>query len=75
MRILLVDDERAQLHLLSRALARHRPDWVLALASGGREAVARLRESPFDVLVTDIGMPDMDGMSLLAEVRDRKSVV
>lgn len=69
MRILLVDDERAQLHLLSRALSRHRPDWELALASGGREAVALLRESRFEVLVTDIGMPDMDGMSLLAEVR------
>ncbi len=69
MRILLVDDERAHLHLLGRALARQRPDWELALASGGREAASRLRESRFDVLVTDIGMPDMDGMSLLAEVR------
>lgn len=69
MRILLVDDERTHLQVLSRALARHRPEWQLELASGGRQAVALLHQSTFDVLVTDIGMPDMDGMSLLAEVR------
>ena len=40
-------------------------------AGSGREALERLEESPFDVLVTDVRMPEMGGEELLEEVRQR----
>jgi DNA-binding NarL/FixJ family response regulator len=70
MRILLVDDDRPLLLLLSRGLHRQRPEWELQLAASGKEAVLQLRDAHFDVLVTDISMPEMDGLALLAAVRE-----
>jgi len=69
MRVLLVDDERLLLVSLTRALRVQRPDWVIDTASDGVQAMALLRSQPVDILVTDIQMPGMDGMALLAQVR------
>lgn len=69
MRVLLVDDERLLLVSLTRALKVQRPDWVIDTASDGVQAMALLRSQPVDILVTDIQMPGMDGMALLAQVR------
>jgi CheY-like chemotaxis protein len=60
VRVLLVDDEA----LLRRALARireHAGNEVVT-AGGGREAIAHLESSVFDVIVSDIRMPGMDGL-------------
>lgn len=69
MHILLVDDEPMLLDSMARAVRLERPDWALSTARDGREAMAALRGGPVDLLVTDIRMPGMDGMALLAEVR------
>ena len=59
LRILIVDDESA----LSRAmsLALRCDGWSVTTAHGGDEALGRLREEHFDVLVLDLLMPDMRG--------------
>ncbi|BDU77911.1 response regulator transcription factor [Mesoterricola sediminis] len=69
MRILIVDDEPMLLLSLQRTFRVEQPDWDVVLARSGAEALEQLRLQPYDVLVTDILMPGMDGMALLGEVR------
>jgi len=66
-RVLFVDDEPRVLEGLKRMLRPLRQEWVMEFAGGGREAVQRLSESHYDVLVTDLRMPEVDGFALLSE--------
>ena len=68
-RILMVDDDRVLLGHLQRLLQTERPQWSVLTAFDGVEAIRLLRAEPLDLLVSDIQMPGMDGMALLAEVR------
>jgi HD-like signal output (HDOD) protein len=47
-----------------------RGEWEMTFAGGGEEAVAMLRSQPFDVLITDMRMPGVDGVELLKTARD-----
>lgn len=70
-RILFVDDEPKLLDGLRRMLRPLRHEWDMCFADGGRPALEQLAGSAFDVVVTDMRMPGMDGASLLTEVMDR----
>lgn len=70
-RILFVDDERNVLEGLRRMLYVHRNEWEMTFVSSGAEALKRLSESPYDLLVTDVRMPEMNGIQLLEEVVKR----
>jgi DNA-binding NarL/FixJ family response regulator len=70
-RILFVDDEPLILDGLQRSLRPFRKEWAVAYAAGGEEALAMLEREPFDVIVTDMCMPGMDGAMLLGEVTRR----
>ncbi|MEO1694712.1 MAG: response regulator [Pseudomonadota bacterium] len=61
-RILLAEDDEAMRGFLTRALERAGHD-VVALADG-QDAHERLKAEPFDLLLTDIVMPVMDGIEL-----------
>lgn len=67
-KILFVDDEPNVLDGLRRMLRPMRKEWEMAFAPGGEEALAALAEKQFDVVVTDMRMPGMDGAALLKEV-------
>ncbi len=67
-RILFVDDESRVLQGLRRMLRSLRHDWDMEFAESGPEALNRLADLPFDVVVTDMRMPGMDGAQLLREV-------
>ena len=71
IRILFVDDEPLILDGLQRSLRPFRKEWTAAYAAGGEEALAMLEREPFDVIVTDMRMPGMDGAMLLGEVTRR----
>jgi signal transduction histidine kinase len=62
-RLLIVDDEAAQLTALCDILGQE--GYVTRGFSGGREAIAALREEPYDALLTDLMMPQIDGITLL----------
>jgi len=68
-RILLVDDEPAITRSLSRLLVAE--GHSITTASDGREALAHIGSTAFDVIVSDLGMPNMDGLTLLREIRVR----
>ena len=70
-RILFVDDEPRILEGLQRLLRSQRSRWEMAFAPGGEAALAMLAAEPFDVVVSDMRMPGMDGAALLACVKER----
>jgi putative nucleotidyltransferase with HDIG domain len=71
MRILFVDDEPRILEALQRMLRPQRHEWEMAFAPGGEAAIAMLEAQTFDVVVSDMRMPGMDGAALLEAVRER----
>ena len=71
-KLLFVDDEPKVLEGLRRMLRPLRDEWDMAFARGGPEALQLLGRDAFDVVVTDMRMPDMDGAELLAQVRGRQ---
>lgn len=70
-RILFVDDEPRVLEGLERMLRPQRHRWEMAFAIGGEAALAMLEAQPFNVVVSDMRMPGIDGAKLLGIVRDR----
>ncbi len=67
--ILFVDDEAGVLDGLRRILRTMRSEWEVEFAGSGRQALEIIAKKPFDVLVTDIRMPGMDGRRLLENVK------
>jgi HD-like signal output (HDOD) protein len=67
-RILFVDDEPNVLSGLQRMLRPMRDEWDMSFAQSGSEALELLAKDPFDVVVSDMRMPGMDGAQLLTEV-------
>ena len=70
-RILFVDDEASVLDGLRNVLRKQRGKWDMVFALGGAAALAELDQGRFDVVVSDMRMPGLDGAALLAEVRAR----
>lgn len=70
-RILFVDDEPKILEGLQRSFRAQRHEWEVAFASGGEAALSMLAAAPFDVVVSDMRMPGMDGAALLETVRQQ----
>ena len=66
-RVLVVDDEPPQLEILRLILGSEGYD--VAAASAGRAALAALRRQPFDLVLTDLKMPDLSGIALLEEIQ------
>jgi len=70
-RILFVDDEALILGGLQRMLRGMRAEWEMVFAESGAKALELMEQAPFDVVVSDMRMPGMNGASLLAEVMKR----
>src|SRR6187402_1910901 len=66
-RLLVVDDERSMRELLSIVLRREGYD--VTIAENGRGAVGALERGRFDLLISDIKMPDMNGVEVLREAK------
>jgi DNA-binding response OmpR family regulator len=71
-RILLVDDEHSIQKLLAYPLRKEGYDVVSAL--DGREALDRLRDDAFDLVVLDLMLPEVDGFEVCRQVRARSAV-
>ncbi len=70
-RVLVVDDEPAILRVVRLNLSRH--DFRVATAENGQEALAQYTAQHPDVVLLDLGLPDMDGLELIGQIRERAS--
>lgn len=66
--LLIVDDEQSYRQLLS--LVFQGDGHNIRTATNGREALTMLEESPADIIISDVKMPDMDGIEMLRAVRE-----
>ena len=67
LRILVVDDQQEMRDLLCDVLRER--DYEVAAAGDGEEALAALSGQPFELIISDIRMPAMDGVTLLERVK------
>jgi len=70
MRVLVVEDDLMIGESLSEALQdeAYTVDWV----KDGRQAILTLKVQPYDIILLDLGLPEVDGMGVLTAIRDAK---
>lgn len=68
-KVLVVDDHAPSRELFCEALAS--AGYAVRAASDARTAIRQMEESQSDVVLTDVSMPQMDGLELLTKIRDR----
>src|SRR3954466_10445236 len=71
-RILLVDDEQSIQTLLSYPLRKD--GYEVVQATDGRQALDRFAEQPFDLVVLDVMLPQLDGLEICRRLRARSAV-
>lgn len=67
-RVLIVDDEPGVLSALRRVLRRAAPELRIDSEGDPLLALARVRATPYDVVISDLRMPELDGVALLSFV-------
>lgn len=67
--VLLVDDSQTMRTILGQALSLSGMDLKRIDAEDGERALEIFKSTPIDLIITDINMPKMDGITLIAEIR------
>jgi CheY-like chemotaxis protein len=70
-RVLIVDDDEDALELLAHMFRNVKADVITALSA--QAALAELERGTVDVIISDIGMPEIDGYQLMRKIRERGS--
>ncbi len=68
VRVLIAEDESKSFEILKRVFGKN--NWIVHSAMDGEEALTMLRETPYEILLTDLNMPKMSGMELIGRVRN-----
>lgn len=68
VRVLIAEDESKSFEILKRVLERN--NWVVESAKNGEQALTMFQESSYEILLTDLNMPKMNGMELIGRVRN-----
>ncbi|MGH9608381.1 MAG: response regulator [Bryobacteraceae bacterium] len=72
MRVLVVEDEKRIADFLSRGLES--AGFAVDVASGGGDAIERVHATEYDLVILDLGLPDIDGLTVLQKIKNRKAV-
>lgn len=67
-KLLVVDDEPRQVKALANIISRFRPCYDVFYAEDGQEALELITQKRIDILITDIKMPNMDGLALIEKL-------
>ncbi len=70
-RVLIVDDEEDLTWTLTKKLSKDQDKFQLICVNSGREAFEVLNQLPTDLVITDVRMPEVSGLELLTEIRDK----
>jgi len=68
-RILIVEDQATLAFFLAQSLMSEAEDYEVLTARDAETAIAKMEEKPFDVVISDIVLPQMDGVALLVQTR------
>jgi CheY-like chemotaxis protein len=68
MKILLVEDDQLLSTLIQKALSRQ--EYEITAAKNGNEAIEKARAESFDLIITDIFMPDKEGIEVIQEIKE-----
>ncbi len=68
--VLIVDDDLGFQRLLGISLKKYKQDFDIILSNNGEEAIGVLNRKPVDLIITDLQMPKIDGLTLLAYIND-----
>ena len=71
-RVLVADDDLAIRRVIREALARE--GFEVETAADGQEAVDRAQAAAFDLVITDLAMPNLDGRGVVREIRKRSEI-
>jgi len=74
-KVLIVDDDRGFLLSLQEMCKNHADKFELITAENGKEALALLAETPVNLMVTDLKMPEMDGFELIGRVSKLGAII
>jgi DNA-binding response OmpR family regulator len=69
MRILVVDDEPDVANLVKMGIAYARPDYEIVESHSGADALERAAREPWDLVILDLTMPELDGFTVLGALR------
>ncbi len=73
MKTVLIADDSKTTQLLVKTTLQRIPELEFLSANNGKEALELIDQRSVDLLVTDINMPEMDGVTLVREVRKKRS--
>jgi YesN/AraC family two-component response regulator len=68
-KVLIVDDEETLTWSMAKSLSKDKDKYEVIIANNGREALNYLEKNRIDLVITDIRMPDINGLDLLVKVR------
>jgi two-component system, OmpR family, response regulator len=71
-KVLVVDDDE-NIQLITQMGLEDRPDWQVIIASSGQEALEKAAAEKPDLVLLDIMMPDMDGKTTLAKLKEQET--
>jgi len=68
-KVLIVDDEETLTWSMAKSLSRDKDKYEVIIASNGREALVQLEKDKIDLVITDIRMPDINGLDLMVKIK------
>lgn len=68
-KVLIVDDEETLTWSMAKSLAKDRDKYEVIIANNGKEALSQLKKNEIDLVISDIRMPDINGLDLLVKVK------
>src|ERR1017187_5072032 len=70
MKILMIEDDKLTTEVIRLTLEVHDPNSTIFFSEKGRDGLESARKGPFDVVLLDLGLPDIDGMKVLEELKE-----